>query len=123
MSDTEQKEVKAISRLLAKTAELAEQASLTGSFEDGAERCVHQYNVAVAQLEKLGAAPTGFFLPLPADAGYGSIGIACAQLASYIGEEPIDGGVSYHGPKYNILNNKGSGMAQEDERGTMSSIE
>jgi len=113
MSDTDQKEVKAISRLLVKTADLAEQASLTGSFEDGMGRCIHQYNVAVIQLERLGAVPTGFFLPLPESAGYGSIGIACAQIASYIGEEAVDAGVSYHGPKYNIMNNKGGGMATE----------
>lgn len=75
-------------------------------------RCIHQHNVAVMQLERLEAVPAGFFLPLPESAGYGSIGIACAQIASYIGEETVDSGVSYHGPKYNIVS-KGSGMATE----------
>lgn len=104
MSDTQTAEIKAISRLLSTTAELAEQATLTGGYEDGKPRCIHQYNVAVAQLEVLGAIPKGFFLPLPEEAGFGSIGVACAQLASYIGKDVESGGSTYHGPKYNILN-------------------
>lgn len=115
MSENQKPEVKAISRLLSKTAELAENASLTGGFEDGTARCVHQFNIAVAQLEVLEAIPKGFFAPLSEDAGYGSIGVACSQLASYIGEEQLaDGGATYHGPKYNVMHHNDSSISKED---------
>ena len=115
MSDINLKEVKAIARLLAKTAELAEQASLTGSYEDGTEQCVQQYNISVTRLEQLEAVPQGFFPPLVSGAGYGAIGVACAQLASYIDEESgNDNKTTYHGPKFNILNQNAPSLSREE---------
>jgi len=119
MSDGQPNEVKSIGSLLARTAELAEQAGLTGAYEDGAKRCVQQYNASVARLETLAAVPPGFFLPLAENAGYGEVGIACAQLASYVGSgsgAASDGGATYHGPKYLVNHNHNSDLSKEERQ-------
>jgi len=117
MSDGQPNEVKSIGNLLARTAELAEQAGLTGAYEDGAKRCVQQYNVSVTRLETLEAIPSGFFLPLAEDAGFGEVGVACAQLASYLGASAPESGAVYHGPKYAVNHNhKGGGLSQEERQ-------
>ena len=102
MSDEQQNELMRIGNMLARTAEIAEQAGITGTYEGGARCCVQQYNASVARLEILGVVPTGFFLPLPDTAGFGEAGVASAQLAAYIGVGSPESGVVYHGPKYNV---------------------
>lgn len=118
MSDTTQNEIKGIGNLLARTAELAEQATITGIFEDGARRCVQQYNASVAHLEALGAVPPGFFMPLSDTAGFGEAGIACAQLAAYIGAAPAESRsqASAGGPKYTVLNAPQGGLSSEERQ-------
>lgn len=116
MCDVLQNEIKSIGNLLAKTAEIAEQAGITGAFEDGARRCVQQYNASVAHLEALAAIPKGFFQPLPDTAGFGEAGIACAQLAAYIGAVSTESEAVYHGPKYNILNAPQGGLSREEQQ-------
>jgi len=116
MSDGQQNEVKSIGNLLARTAEMAEQAGITGAYEDGAKRCIQQFNVAVARLETLAAIPPGFFLPLPEGAGFGEVGIACAQLASYIGASAPESGAVYHGPKYAVNHNHNNEFSSEERR-------
>ncbi len=115
--EANEKETKSIARLLAKTTELAEQTGLTGCYENGAGRCVWQYNASVSRLEELGAIPKGFFLPLPSDASFGEVGVASAQLGSYIDADAggQETGVTYKGPKYNILNQYG-GVSEEERK-------
>lgn len=116
MSDAAQNEIRAIGNLLLKTAEIAEQASITGIFEDGARRGVQQYNASVTRLETLGVVPAGFFLPLPDTAGLGEAGIACAQLAAYIGATPIESKANSQGPKYAVLNAPQGGLSPEEKQ-------
>lgn len=115
MSDAAQNEIKAIGNLLTRTAEIAEQATLTGVFEDGARRCVQQYNASVARLETLEAIPQGFFLPLVDTAGFGEAGIACAQLAAYIGVTSAESNAT-GGVRYAVLNAPQGGLSKEEQQ-------
>src|SRR5882724_3472379 len=116
MSDVAQNEIKSIGNLLARTAEIAEHAGITGTFEDGACRCVQQYNASVAHLEALAAVPKGFFQPLPDSAGFGEAGIACAQLAAYIGAVSAENGAGNHGSNYNIAHTHQAGLSKEEQQ-------
>jgi hypothetical protein len=116
MSDVPQNEIKSIGNLLARTAEIAEQASITGIFEDGARRCVQQYNASVVHLESLSAIPKGFFLPLPDTAGFGEAGVACAQLAAYLGVASIESKGGSNGPKYTVMNAPQGGLSREEQQ-------
>ena len=84
---TQAAEVRRIRRMLLETARMAKEASLTRSLEKGARTSVLQYNHVLQHLEKLGALPAGFFAPLPEDATLDDVGIASAQVASYLQEE------------------------------------
>lgn len=99
-------QIKKIGRMLSRIAEIAVQVSLTGSLEKGVEVSLQQYNASVQLLEQLGAVPAGFFLPLAADTGFDAVGVACAQLASYLGGDSEEGAVAgmghQIGPKYII---------------------
>jgi hypothetical protein len=114
MSEAQQNEIKNIGNLMARTAEIAEQAGITGIYEGGARRCVQQYNASVARLETLAAIPTTFFSPLPDTAGFGEVGVACAQLAAYIGASSPETGAVYHGPKYNVHHIGKEGFSKEE---------
>jgi len=120
MSDEQQNELMRIGNLLARTAEIAEQAGITGTYEDGARRCVQQFNASVARLETLGAVPAGFFPLLPDTAGFGEAGIPCAQLAAYIGASSPETGAVYHGPKYNVHHHThqaaNEGLSREEQQ-------
>ncbi len=105
-------QIKNISRMLSRIAEIAEQASLTGSLEKGVGVSLQQYNASVRLLEQLGAIPGGFFSSLVPDSTFDAVGVACAQLASYLGigdVETADQGLhgsryQHNGPKYQINN-------------------
>lgn len=114
MSEVSQNEVKSISKLLTKTAEIAEQASITGVFGDGARRCIQQYNASVARLETLASIPPGFFLPLAETASLGEAGIACAQLAAYLGADSDSEGGN-RAPKF-IIGSTQSGRSKEEQQ-------
>ncbi len=116
LNEAQQNEINSMGRMLSKIAELAEQAGLTGCFENGAGRCAVQYNSAVTRLEQIGAIPPSFFATLPTDAGFGEVGVASAQLASYIdASAPQADKATYHGPKYNIMNHN-SKMSDEEKQ-------
>ncbi len=84
---TQAAELRRIRRLLRETARMAKEASLTRTLEKGARTSVVQYNHIVQHLERLQAIPPGFFAPLPEDATFDDVGVAAAQLASYLHEE------------------------------------
>jgi hypothetical protein len=112
--------IRKIGRMLSSIAEIAEQASLTGSLEKGVDVSLQQYNASIQLLEQLGAIPVGFFSPLAADSSFDAVGVASMQLASYLGmgdgETPDQGGHGYryqhNGPKYQI-NNEAQFSAEE----------
>lgn len=84
---TQAAEVRRIRRMLLETARMAKEASLTRSLEKGARTSVLQYNHVLQHLEKLGAVPAGFFAALPEDATLDDVGIASAQVASYLEDD------------------------------------
>ncbi len=77
-------------RMLEKTTQIAEHASVSGSFKNGAGFAVQQYNSWLRSLEEMEAVPVGFFVTLPEDSCFDTVGVACAILASYLqgSEEP-----------------------------------
>jgi len=109
-------QIKGVRRMLARIAELAEQASLTGSFEKGAGISLQQYNAAVKLLEQTGAIPAGFFFTLLEGVSFDEIGVASAQLASYLGsgKDSGEGNVTYHGPKYAVERNNEPQFSREE---------
>lgn len=115
MTDAQQNEIKNIGNMLAKTAEAAEQAGITGIYEDGARRCVLQYNASVTRLEALEAVTVGFFQLLPEDASFGEVGIACAQLAAFLGATAPETGTVYHGAKYKVEHKHGLSSEERQE--------
>jgi hypothetical protein len=114
MSEMQQNEIKSIGNLMARTAEIAEQAGITGIYEDGAKRCVQQFNASVERLEALKAVPAGFFPPLPDEADFGEVGVACAQLAAYIGSTSPDSDAVYHGSKYTVSHTYNGSLSTEE---------
>ena len=71
-------EIRRICRLLRTTVELAEQANLTGSLQQGVQNCTRQYNTIVTHLEQTGVISKGFFYPLPVDTSFDEVGVARA---------------------------------------------
>jgi len=114
MNETQQNEIKSIGNLLAQTAEIAEQAGVTGLYEGGAKRCIQQYNASVTRLEALAAITVGFFQPLSEEASYGEVGVACAQLASYLGATAPEGDAVYHGAKYSVHHVHNGSLSAEE---------
>jgi molybdenum-dependent DNA-binding transcriptional regulator ModE len=105
---TQNKEIRRIRRLLQKTAEMAEGASLTGSLKQGGRAAALQYNRALQHLEQLGEIPTELFAPLPEDASLDEVGVAANQLAGYLedeeeGSSPATAGGESHGSHNNVF--------------------
>ena len=92
--------------MLLETARMAKEASLTRSLEKGGRTSVLQYNHVLQHLEKLGALPAGFFALLPEDATLDDVGIASAQVASYLQEDeeerPRDRQHGHHSGNVNV---------------------
>jgi hypothetical protein len=111
-------EVRRIRRLLKTTVELAEQASLTGSLQKGVKNSVYQFNTILTHLEQAGVIPAGFFRPMDEDATFDEVGVASAQLASFLGDddEEAERGTTYQGPKYNIINNNNNNGREGRDR-------
>jgi hypothetical protein len=95
---TQAVEIRRIRRMLRETARMAKEASLTQALAKGVRTSVAQYNHIVQHLEKLEAVPTGFFPPLPDDAAFDDVGVASAQLASYLQEDEEEQPRAPHGP-------------------------
>ncbi len=92
-------EVRRLRRLLKDIAELAQNASLTGSLQGGARTAVRRYNQVVLRLEQLGLASPGLFAPLPDDVSFDEIGVEATLLAGYLKEDeaPTGAGHPSHG--------------------------
>ncbi len=80
-----QKEIRAILRLLETTARVVETSPIVDPSESG-ERCAQQVNNAVTRLSELGAVYPGLFPLLEMGASFGEISIACHQVAAYLRE-------------------------------------
>ena len=80
-----QKEIRAILRLLETTARVVETSPIVDPSE-GEERCAQQVNNALNRLSELGAVYPGLFQPLETGASFSEISIACHQIAAYLRE-------------------------------------
>lgn len=120
MSEINNRELRRIKRLLETMAEIAKEASLTGSMSGGARSSVAQYNRVLQLLEEAGHAPAGLFPPLNEDAGMDEVGVSAAQLAGYLEvEEESTEGKGAGGPvsSYNSYNIKFGGRDVQDLKG------
>ena len=84
MSEDQTKELRRLSNLVSKIAELAEHVEQTGSFTDGALNSVKRYNVVVERLEIIEAVPAGMFPKLEENTSFGQLGAEATLLASYL---------------------------------------
>ena len=80
-----QKEIRAILRLLETTARVVETSPIVDPSE-GEERCAQQVNNALNRLSELGAVHPGLFQPLETSASFSEISVACHQIAAYLRE-------------------------------------
>lgn len=80
-----QKEIRAILRLLETTARVVETSPIVDPSE-GEERCAQQVNNALNRLSELGAVHPGLFQPLETGASFSEISVACHQIAAYLRE-------------------------------------
>ncbi len=80
-----QKEIRAILRLLETTARVVETSPIVDPSESE-ERCVQQINNALDRLSQLDAVPPGLFQPLETGASFSEISVACHQIAAYLRE-------------------------------------
>ena len=90
LSEEEARELRRIRRLLKQIGEIAKEASLTGALSEGAADGVERYNLIVRHLEDRGVLSGPFFPPLPTDASFDRVGVACKLLESYLSEETED---------------------------------
>ena len=82
----EQQEIRALFHIVEQTAEIAEDSTLTQSFKEGERRCITQFNNVLERLNEMDAVPTDLFDPLPEEATFSEISIACHHLAAYLSE-------------------------------------
>lgn len=80
-----QKEIRAILRLLETTARVVETSPIVDPSENE-ERCAQQVNNALDRLSELGAVHPGLFQPLETSASFSEISVACHQVAAYLRE-------------------------------------
>ena len=81
-----QREVRRIVRMLEATTKLLEKPSVLDNFGNGEDRCIKQFNSALARLYDLEALPEGLFEPLDEGASIGDIGYAYHQVSTYLKE-------------------------------------
>lgn len=96
MEQNSQQKLRGLFHMLEHTAKIAEDAVLTGAFSGGERQCVSQFNNVLIHLSDIEAIPDGLFDPLPTDASFSQIGIACHQLAAYLNEE-LETGADFKG--------------------------
>ena len=82
----EQQEIRGLFHIVEQTAEIAEDSTLTQSFKEGERRCITQFNNVLERLNEMDAIPTDLFDPLPEEATFSEISIACHHLAAYLSE-------------------------------------
>ena len=81
---------KGIIKLLKEIAEMAEEATLTGSLEGGAGRTIQRYNAILTTLVDRGKIPEGLFTPLPETATFGEVGVESKMLVGFLKGEDDD---------------------------------
>ncbi|MDE0314290.1 MAG: DUF4097 family beta strand repeat-containing protein [Candidatus Poribacteria bacterium] len=86
MQQERQQEIRGLFQILEQTAEIAEDSILTEAHKDGENRCISQFNKVLNRLTEISAVPEGLFDPLPEDATFSEISIACSHLAAYLSE-------------------------------------
>jgi len=87
-------EIGSLRRMLREIADLAENASLTGSLSSGASKAVQRYNAILRQLVESGTVAKGIFDELNVETtDYGQLGVDARLLSSYLkGQESNDNG-------------------------------
>ncbi len=86
MQQERQQEIRGLFQILEQTAEIADDSILTQTHKGGENRCVSQFNKVLYRLSEINAVPEGLFDPLPEDASFSEISIACNHLAAYLSE-------------------------------------
>ena len=86
MEQERQNEIRGLLQILEQTAEIAEDAILTGVYKDAEERCISQFNKTLKRLTEIDAVPSDLFDALQENASYSEISIACHHLAAYLSE-------------------------------------
>jgi hypothetical protein len=79
-------ELRRIVRMLEKTEQLAQNASLTGSLAGGKDFAIRSYNSVLHHLSETSEIPSAIFPPLADSASIDDVGFASAQLAEYLRE-------------------------------------
>lgn len=77
-------ELKRIVRMLEKTAEMAQEAEITGNLAERSAAAVRSYNGIVRHLTGSGQASAALFPLLPDDASLTDVALSSAQLAEYL---------------------------------------
>ncbi|RKU28293.1 hypothetical protein C6497_09925 [Candidatus Poribacteria bacterium] len=101
----EQQEIRALFHIVEQTAEIAEDSTLTQSFKEGERRCITQFNNVLERLNEMEAIPADLFDPLPDEATFSEISIACHHLAAYL-NEGVDTSTDLKGMFANFLGNR-----------------
>jgi hypothetical protein len=78
-------EIRGIIRMLKVTAGRAEDLVMTGGPIHGSAAGVRQYNAVLKRISNSTFANPELFIPLEEDASFVDLGIACEQLAAYLG--------------------------------------
>ncbi len=77
-------ELQRIVRMLDKTAEMAQDAELTGNMGDRSAAATRTFNATLKHLADTGEVSVAIFAPLPEDASMTDVGLSSAQLAEYL---------------------------------------
>lgn len=118
-------EVRRLRRLLKDIADLAQNASLTGSLQGGARTATRRYNTVVERLDTLGVTSPGLFTTLADDAPFDEIGVEATLLAGYLKEDEAPAGAGNasgnNAPFINIGGDLGSlkGLGELKDLGKM----
>ncbi len=86
MEQERQQELRGLFQMLEQTAEIAEDALLTETYNNSEGRCISQFNKVLKRLNELNAVPKDLFDPLETDSKFSEISIACNHLAAYLSE-------------------------------------
>ncbi|MCG9126123.1 hypothetical protein JT359_00855 [Candidatus Poribacteria bacterium] len=113
----QQEEIRGLFHIVEQTAEIAEDSTLTQSFKEGEKRCISQFNNVLERLNEMDAIPRDLFDPLPEDATFSEISIACHHLAAYL-SEGVDTSTDLKGMFTNFLGKRFGTNISEDMKDT-----
>lgn len=77
-------DIRRLRGVLLQIAQLAREASLTGSLDKGARSAGQQFNRILQIVEQRGIDLAGLFEPMPEDASFDQIGVAATQLVGFL---------------------------------------